>query len=316
MVAFENCKLLLALLVTPWLGEDVSEGVLRTVLAVPRPAALVEAALRDILGLGADTTAPLPFAAAFSAEPQDFSAAARGPHSQLTCGAQASLECQTLPHHATSEKAWGGAICDMRALSQLPPALMWASDSAQRGEVRRAAERGQAQGAPAGHALPSGPDSNGADCQGIGMQTEGKGGGGPDTPMQAHASGSGLGTHGSVSRVSLVVHAEPGMRSPHLWWAAASAALWGDLLDQSKSLHEERLGSDPGSQGISHEPPATGSDEVRAAEQYPSDILRVTTSSFATSSAGGDSAGRRAHLSRHDVALLLQRTVLVAMVRC
>jgi hypothetical protein len=321
VVAFENCKLLLAQLVCPWLGDDETEGVLRAVLAIQRPAVLVEAALRDILGLAANAPVSLPFVATAGAEPkgswyhEDFPRSTSNStvpeEQQAACGTCGSAPSQGMESATASGVSVRSAICDKRMLESLPLRLIFANDFAQRAAVRRTAEHKEEHIAHTEDAAPLKPSSH----RGAGMQCWSSEGIATTALVHAHACAPEMCLNSS--RVTQVVHAEPGMRSPHVWWAAASAALWDDFLGGREFVYK-RLCHVQGENSTSirevkaHAPCA---NLVGAAGQQQTDSQQILgILATGSSQAIGDPAAWMSTPSRHDVSLLLQRTVLVAMV--
>lgn len=106
------------------------------------------------------------------------------------------------------------------------------------------------------------------------------------------------GVAAGASKVLWVVQADPGMPSRFSWWPAAAAALWQDVLGLYPHRSNSRA-TQSGQEGIlAHKNRVAGVEDIGAG------------------GAGNASVTEGATLNKHDVALLLQRAVMVAMVRC
>jgi hypothetical protein len=244
IAAFEDEKLVLALLVQPWLGSVEDEAVLECVLSTKRPVALVESACRNVLGLPATAAIPLQL-----------------PHGKL-CSHNVSASDTNASTETMKESA--------ARFAAVPAQLRWTYDAAMACAARHAASK----------CHTSSPD---------------KAGRGMVAGVRGHVA---RGVAAGVSKVLQVVQADPGMRSRFSWWPAAAAALWEDVLRVYPRSDNRAVGQSCQKGIPGHENAVDGVGDMGVGD------------------AGRAAVPEGVTLNKHDVALLLQRTVMVAMVCC
>lgn len=291
LCAFEDRRLVLACLLQPWLRCQASRTLVTSL--IPDPTAFFHASCVAALGLPAGT--PLPFTPPGSRDPQ--------PTRTLGCGHN--------PHagHGGGGVAAATAGDDsplQQVVQHLPFRLMNLGDTS-------------AYAAARGAGVPVDRSADERDSKRARVHGSGESSASADVRRQS-SSGPTAGTHaprGGAAAVAAVAMADPGMHSRHIWWRTAAAALAALFTDPEGPLGASATCSTALAAGSVDSAAGHGALGMEAHGGGPRRADSGTSGAPRRQSSNAAGVAGWAGLGPccHDVALLLQRVLQVAMVR-